>query len=666
MSTIFTYGGSNVTTTDGTAHAAHAFIGDVMQAGTATTTTVSYSTSVQIGGVLKSEDIPYMRSREVQFSVKGLKPSTEMFPFFDNTSVGAYCKAGSSAYGAPMITDEKGNLNGTFNIPNTTSNRFRTGTKRFTLNDNTKNVKETSLSYADADYTAVGTLNTVQRTIVTTAVVTTVTVPWDPLAQSFFVEKDGGVFLTSIEVFFASKDAATGITMQIRNMDNGTPGQEVVPYSTVTLNPEEVSVSTTATVGTKFKFPSPVYLQDGSDFCFVLMSNSDNYNVYIGTMGHKIIGSNAYISKQPYIGVLFKSQNNITWTEDQTSDIKFNINIAKFETNTVKRATFTNKIANAINLSSNPLISTVGTKSVIANIRNHGLFVGSKFMLSGVDVAPGIPLSELNKLQTVVEVVNSDSIKFETTSNAITTGSFGGALVHADRNILIDTVFPRFQELLFDDTKVDWSIDGTTGKSLSGIETPYVVVPTSSIVPNKTSDLPYPFMVASQSEQSKLSRYSLGINADMSTFMDNISPVIDINRISVIGINNIINKPSVLNETAATGGNALQRYMTKVIDLKTPANSLRLYLDMNKPQGSEVYVFYRTGNSEEELNSKVWNTLPAITSVAASDANTYNEAEYLKDSIASFGHYQFKIVCTSSSSSVIPKIKRLRGIALGT
>lgn len=665
MSTIYTYGGTNITTTDGNAQlaVAHGIVGTA----TTTTTTTTYNTSVVIGGVNKSEDIPYMRNREVQFSAKGLKPFTQMFPFFDNTNVSAYCKS-SGAYGSAMTTDEKGNLEGTFSIPNNTSLKFRTGTKQFTLNDNLENVKETSLSYADASYTAKGTLETRKLTVITTAVTTTstVTVPWDPLAQSFFVEKDGGVFVTSVEVFFATKDKQAGITLQIRTMDNGSPGSEIVPYSTVLLYPDQVNVSANASVGTKFTFQSPVYLQDGTDFCFVLMSNSNNYNVYIATMGERIIGSNAFISKQPYVGVLFKSQNNVTWSEDQNSDMKFNINIAKFQTNTSKKAVFKNVITQPIGLVNNPLLSTASSKVITATINNHGLFVGSKVTFSGVGVAPGIPLSELNATQTVTAVVDANNIQFNTTTAANQTGSFGGSLVSSDRNTLIDTIYPQFQELLFENTEVNWTFDGTTGKSLSGSETPYLPVATSSIVPNKTSDLPFPMMVPSASEASKLSRYGLGINANMVTHADNISPVIDINRIGVVGINNIINKPGVLNETAATGGNALERYLTKPVGLKNPATSLRLYIDMNKPQGSEVYIFYRTGNSEEELNSKTWAQMNTVTAVTATDATTFNEAEYSKDSIAAFGYYQFKIVGTSSSSSQIPLMRRLRGLALGT
>lgn len=660
-SKLYNLGGTNKTNSTG-------IFADDSHTRTGSITTTSTSTSIQVidDKIVDTSVVPYMRTRDVAFSAVGLKPQTKVYAFFDNVNVGLYCKQTDKAYGADMITDVDGNITGTFTIPNNSAVRFRTGSKQFTLIDNPENVKETSLAYGDANYTAKGILVTRTQSILATQKITQTVVPWDPLAQSFFVEKDGGVFLTSIEVYFASKDPNSSITMEIRNMVNGSPGQEVVPYSKVTLNPSQVSISSTANVATKFKFDSPVYLANGNEYCYVIMSNSNNYNVYIATMGNKVIGSNAYISKQPYVGVLFKSQNNTTWTEDQNSDMKFKINIAKFQTDTICGAAFGNDKTTAITLSNNPFTSVSGTKVITAKVPNHNFFVGSKVLISGVDVGPGIPLTELNKRQVVTAIVDADNFKFETTTNATASGTFGGGVVTSERNMIINTIYPSFQELLIENTNVDWTMSGVTGKSISGTETPYIATPTYSITPNNNSDLPFPLLIPSVSESTNVSGDYMTITANMVSYSDNISPVIDINRIGVIGVVNRINSPAVLDETKAVGGNSIARYMTSVIGLKEPANSLKMFLDINRPQGSEVRVFYKTGNNEAEVKGKDWLVLPTIVSVTASDVNSYSEAEFAKDGIADFGFYQFKIVLTSISSSAIPSCKRMRGLALGT
>ena len=43
----------------------------------------------------------------------------------------------------------------------------------------------------------------------------------DPLAESFLIEADGGMFLTSIDLFFKTKSATLPVSVEIRNMVNG-------------------------------------------------------------------------------------------------------------------------------------------------------------------------------------------------------------------------------------------------------------------------------------------------------------------------------------------------------------------------------------------------------------------------------------------------------------
>ena len=44
----------------------------------------------------------------------------------------------------------------------------------------------------------------------------------DPVAQSFIVDSPGGAFLTSIDLYFASKDSTLPVTLEIREMENGS------------------------------------------------------------------------------------------------------------------------------------------------------------------------------------------------------------------------------------------------------------------------------------------------------------------------------------------------------------------------------------------------------------------------------------------------------------
>lgn len=635
-----------------------------------TTTTTTQSSKVVGDRLVGTSVIPFMRARSVRFSAKGLMPLSRVYAFFDGVDVTEYCQQQGKSRGQPMYCDADGNLEGTFHLPNTSKLQFRVGTKQFTLIDNLDGVRETSLSYATAPYTAKGTIQTRTKSIVATQETTTSTkiiqCPWDPLAQSFFVEQEGGVFLTGVDLFFLSKDDKATVQLEIRNMDGGFPGQEVVPYSTVILRPSEVNTSEDASAATRFNFDSPVYLQDGTEYCFVVMSNSNNYNAFIATMGQKSVSSTAYISKQPYIGVMFKSQNNTTWTEDQMSDLKFTIHSAKFETNTQGIAAFNNGYPEPV-LLDNALVSTEGSNEIIVRLKNHGLVEGSIVRISGVDVAPGFDVSELNRTHKVTRVIDLDSYAFNVTSVATTSGSFGGNQILSDHNVGINLLYPLAQELLFEGTNVDWMFKGTTGKSIDGTEVPYNPTQMYSVSPNENNIFNIPLMIPSEADSlDKLSGPAATLYASMTTFNENISPVVDLNRLSAICVSNRINSPEVLDEEKATGGNSEARYLTNVIGLKNAAISLRVYVDVNRPQGSDILMMYRVGNTKEEVEGKKWSYMDTVRSTYASDRASYSEAEYEKEDLSPFSFYQFKVVMTSTSSGSVPSLKRFRGIALGS
>ena len=117
------------------------------------------------------------------------------------------------------------------------------------------------------EYVARGLLNTVRDTIVSTrefrGVQNTVTetrqtletstragsrvIGWhNPLAQTIMVDDEGGVFLTSIDLYFSTKDANIPITVQLRNTVNGYPGSKILPFGEVTINPSSVNTSSDA------------------------------------------------------------------------------------------------------------------------------------------------------------------------------------------------------------------------------------------------------------------------------------------------------------------------------------------------------------------------------------------------------------------------------------
>ena len=65
----------------------------------------------------------------------------------------------------------------------------------------------------------------------------------DPLAQSFTVDGTG-MNLTSVDLFFGTKDPVEKLTVEVRPMELGTPtGTPVDAFSQVVLSPDEINVS---------------------------------------------------------------------------------------------------------------------------------------------------------------------------------------------------------------------------------------------------------------------------------------------------------------------------------------------------------------------------------------------------------------------------------------
>ena len=151
----------------------------------------------------------------------------------------------------------------------------------------------------------------------------------DPLAQTFFVDDETGVYISRLELFFQSKDNNLPVTLQIRETRLGTPSEVIVPFSEVVLEPSQVAVSEDGTVPTSFVFPSPVYLNPQTEYAITVLSDVTSYNVWISRVGESDVTTQAteagqiLVTEQPLLGSLFKSQNARVWTPSQYEDLKF-------------------------------------------------------------------------------------------------------------------------------------------------------------------------------------------------------------------------------------------------------------------------------------------------------------------------------------------------------
>lgn len=733
--------------------------------------------------------VPFIRAKNINFTAKGMKPNTKVYPFFDKTNVTQYVSPSGGSFGGELITNAQGQVSGIFSIPNpkTSGNpSFRTGERIFRLSSSPTNdlLVET---YAQAKYAATGQLETIQETIIATrngrVVQTAVTDPtqtrevtdistrnqfvrWvDPLAQSFLVPSQEGEFLTKVDVYFYSKDENIPVRLEVREMENGFPTGKILPFGSVILNPDDVSLSNDASVATTFTFDSPVYVNGETEYCIVLLADSKNYTAWISRMGERDISGNRLVSEQPYLGVLFKSQNNSTWSPYDFEDLKFKIYRADFDTTATGQVSYVNDTLPYKSLDNNPITTYSGEQYIRVSHKNHHMYntsnnveitgvssgvvtslsgsltassssltlsSASNFPTSGTvyvkindeiisgtisgstissltrgaggtDAAShsdgdsidlymlnGIPLTEINKTHTglMAGKIGMDYYYLSTTTAATSSNVGGGNSAAASENAMMNLIQTLLPVIEFPDTSVNAKIQTTSATSPSGTESSFGFQSSANptIIPiNDNYYFTNVRMVCSQvNEENEISgTKSFRMTLEMTSSRSNISPVIDTNRKSFVAIANRLNDitsssdvfpaSSYVFPSEPDGDNNDAIYVTRQVQLKTPATSIKLLFDAVRFSSSNIEAMYKILRSDDasdfdEIGWSYFNTngLPDVSVNPSTTSRDFIEYEYTSDNLAEFISFAIKIRMRGTNTAEVPRIKSLRAIALAT
>ena len=541
--------------------------------------------------------VPFIRSRDITFEAYGLRPNTQVYPFFDNIDVSSYVTPDEGEIGGNLISTPNGYVKGVFSIPDpkTDSNpRWRTGNRVFRLTSSDTNADLTAsptATSAEADYSAKGLQETVRdviastreatvvRTTVsqnrnTTRVIRTVQIEQnngnggDPLAQSFIIDENDGVFVTSINVYFATKSDTIPVRAEIRNMVNGYPGTTILPFARKYLNPSSVNTSADGSVATTFTFNSPVYLQEGTEYCIVLYSDSQDYTVYVARLGGTVIGSDRTVSKQPAMGVLFKSANNRTWSAEQMEDLKFTMKKAVFDTSSSGTLTLSNAVLPTKTLGSNPIRTFNGSGVIRVFHKNHGMHsTTDNVTIAGLSSGTynGIAHSDINGTYTSISNITLDSYDVTTSGTATATGDVGGSTVTATQNRLFDVLQLQIGNLVHPGTTLSSTLRTTSGKSVHGSETAFIrqtATQAKGVVLGDNIYFDNPRLVANEDNEKNeigsaaTTRYgnqAMFVNLTISSSNANLSPVIDLKRVNAFAISNRLNNPTVSSTDTFTG-----------------------------------------------------------------------------------------------------------------
>jgi hypothetical protein len=317
-----------------------------------------------------------------------------------------------------------------------------------------------------------------------------------------------------------------------------------------------------------------------------------------------------------------------------------------------------------------------------------------------------VPLYDINKTHTAIANIQQDSytIVLDTTpvinSNDGSTTSFGGDVITATENAQYDVSTTNIGMLTPARTKIGGGFLATTGTSPSGSETSFTKSSTSRIV--SLDDNYYwdetKLVASGINETNEMAgAKSLSIPLTMSSDIDALSPVLDLQRASMIAVANQVNQIDSSSDVYPTsiyksmtqpdGDNHSAIYLTKKIDLENPATSLRVILDAVRSPESSIKILFKTLRVDDEfdfaeMGFKFFNDdgtvsgsgLPDVTTRPSESRREYLEHEYTAgvtdDGIGSpleeFISFQIKIVMRTTNQALPPLLRQLRVLALAT
>ena len=640
-------------------------------------------------------------------------------------------------------SDAKGELVVFFHIP---ANTFYTGDREFLIADwayypaiessatSTASVTYRAFNYSvektgvniatrTPDYGSTKTVSTSTRTSVSSSTTTTsVTVPapeptpeptpepatiarnWfnnrdtgvvrsDPISQTFMVEKnmtnDSVMFVNRLNLYFTAKDSQKGVTIQIRETDNGYPSTKVLPFGSIHLNASQV-----VTVGSNSAspnpcpviFPVPVTLRAGVEYCFVIIpdGNSPNYRVAVSKSGLVNHITKKQIVADESTGTLFTATNNRAWTPHQDENIKYDLFKAQFAPATgfvnmvPNNYEYLNLVEGAGNFERGEVAfvrktNAAGTISIVngsSNVTGSGTSFTSYFSVGdyiainiGTDkyeVArineivsnTSMVLSEVMKstmsgrtyFKTVVGTVDS-FIKAESRMNLkassaktglvfaagdILVGENSGAIgeIAEIRNIPVSYIQNHYYRSNFTNTNTKLGYARLYGPSGGQL---------NSGVINASFDSNDYFTIGNVtliSRSNEISNYS-GARTFMTkmtlentkSYLDS-SPVFDYDISSMHVFEYIMNNDA--SDESKDVGTADARYISKVVELaeSLDAEDLNVWLTAYKPQGTniKVYAKFKSGEDSADIADIKWTELTLVDKT-----NFYSSTANLND-----------------------------------
>lgn len=709
---------------------------------------------------------PYMRSRPIQIEMYGLRPNTRHYFFFDGVDVNKNVANAifrgddpgvsvatprcvrKGRFGAVVKTNDEGELFAIFKIP---ANTFLVGERELVITDvdDYDNIESASASFGKLKYNAynfnvekagltvatrypdIDVIESTTPRTVAGRVVQTGSRSKCPLAQTFFIKEAmtreaDALYVSRIDLYFKRKSRTNGVTIQIREVENGYPSWEVVAFGKKHLRSNQVNVSDDASAVTQVIFDAPVRLNAEKEYAIVIQPDADDpdYLIFTTKPGGVDLTDGSTVNADWGDGVLFTSTNNRAWTAYQNEDIKFdlyrhnfNVNSGTVELETMDHEFFDIGLPSA-NIQSGELVYAfkgTGTVSVVLDTESTTVTGGGLSTFNAGDYFY-VENATDKELLKVVSVASGNSITVE--RPPVFGGSFQARPVVAGTVNYFNPRKPNFLVLenssaretrKFVDGDTLYGIDsGATCllNEIQNIELSYIqamvnrvtdtdtkvkvavkaIDPLAPNSPHYMQEFEFAsnktfnergclvFSKSNDVNQEKNLRLVLTLEkVDIPT----TTPVVDVETAQLFAyIYNITNDPATST-----------KYISKKVELQEgfDAEDFRLYVTGYRPTGTNIDAYIKVKNSDDPvaLRNNPWIKLEMIEgeSLFSSNSNLTDYKEfvygipatakiddvvtYANDTGTYTGYRSFSVRLDLLSDNIanVPKVMDYRGVA---
>ncbi len=272
----------------------------------------------------------------------------------------------------------------------------------------------------------------------------------------------------------------------------------------------------------------------------------------------------------------------------------------------------------------------------------------------------------------------------------------GGINVTATQNIQFETITPNIQSMTPPGTNIGARVRTVSATSVDGSEQSFVDQGFQAVSVTGQTHFETPRMVASKNNESRQltdlpGNKSLTLEVLMSSKSRNVSPVIDLDRVSTVLTTNRINSPvsnfasdSRVNQTGQDP--CASTYVSKMVVLNNPATNITVEFASYRRSESDIRVFFKTiseGSTESSLDRN-FELFPGHDNidqfgkvinfsnnsglsddlVTPSVGGEFKDYSFTSRELPPFTKFQIKIDMVGTNQAQPPLIKELRAIAL--